>query len=323
LGRLYRSLGKNDDALRCFEQAWKLNSTAPGVAYNLALILRQRGDPRAAAMEQTYRRLLAGKERFTQMRLYFKSDSENAGKAVALAQSEEAKVTPAIPADGGENAGGADSGEPGEAGAGGQPALELPSLRARPLAALPAGTVNIGRSILMVLTGCLGGAAYRDLTDTSACGADYAPASPTVQPLVVKLSRDVGYDKVGLQAVHASLPTGSVDVRASGDAGAVSLVFASDVTFGAIAPRPADIRFTPVELGVAQANYGLQAVAAGGDVVFQEAWPDILAASGIDALVAARTYTAIFLGPDPLLIKIGWWNKSAFALVDNDPTRKE
>jgi hypothetical protein len=242
--------------------------------------------------------------------------------AVALAQSEEAKVTPAIPADGGENAGGADSGEGGEAGSGGQPALELPSLRARPLAALPAGTVNIGRSVLMVLTGCLGGAAYRDLSDTSACGADYAPTSPTVQPLVVKLSRDVGYDKVGLQAVHASLPTGGVDVRASGDAGAVSLVFASGVTFGAIVPRPADTRFTPVELGVAQANYGLQAVAAGGDVVFQEAWPDILAASGIDSLIAARTYTAIFLGPDPRLIKIGWWNKSAFALVDNDPTRK-
>ena len=127
---------------------------------------------------------------------------------------------------------------------------------------------------------------------------------------------------MGLQAVHASLPTGSVDVRASGDAGAVSLVFASGVTFGAILPRPADIRFTPVELGVTQANYGLQAVGDGG-VVFQEAWPDILAASGIDSLVAARTYTAIFLGPDPLLIKIGWWNKSAFALVDNDPTRKE
>ena len=90
LGRLYRSLGRNDEALGYFERAWKLNSTAPGVAYNLAGILRQRGDPRAAAMEQTYRRLLAGKERFTQMRLYFKSDSENAAKAVALAQSEAA-----------------------------------------------------------------------------------------------------------------------------------------------------------------------------------------------------------------------------------------
>jgi hypothetical protein len=37
--------------------------------------------------------------------------------------------------------------------------------------------------------------------------------------------------------------------------------------------------------------------------------------------VVGRTYTAIFLGPDPLLIKEGWWNGSAFALVDNDPTR--
>jgi hypothetical protein len=250
----------------------------------------------------------------------------NCEDAVALAQSEEAKVTPVAtePASGaaGQNAGGADAGATSAAGAGGaEPGLDLPTLRARPLAALPAGTVNIGRSILMVLTGCLGGAAYRDRIDTSACGADYTPTSPTVQPLVVKLSRDFRFDKVGLQAVHASLPTGSVDVRASGDAGAVSLVFASRVTFGAIVPRPANTSFTPVELGVDQPNYGLQAV-GDSDVVFQAAWPDILAASGIDSLVAVRTYTAIFLGPDPLLIKIGWWNKSAFAVVDNDPTRK-
>ena len=228
----------------------------------------------------------------------------NCEDAVALAQSEEAKVTPvaASPGDGAGGAGGADSGATAEAGAPGE--LELPTLRARPLAALPAGTVNIGRSILMVLTGCLGGAAYRDHIDTSACGADYTPTSPTVQPLVVKLSRDLRFDKVGLQAVHASLPTGGVDVRASGADGTVSLVFASGVTFGAIMPRPADTRFTPVELGVDQPNYGLQAV---GDsaVVFQEAWPDILASASIDHLVAARTYTAIFLGPDPLLIKIG------------------
>jgi hypothetical protein len=252
-------------------------------------------------------------------------------KAVALAQAEEAKVTPLAEAEagggqgsGGQNTGGAaDVGD--AAGAGGapeKPPLVMPVLRARALPALPAGTVNIGRSILMVLSGCLGGAAYADQIDTSACGADYTPDRPTVEPIVVKLSRDIRFDKVGLQGLQASQPTSNVDIRVSGDKGAVALVFASGVGYGSIAPRPADTRFTPVELGLGQSNYGLQAVGDGGGVLFQEAWSDIFTASGIPTPVSARSYTAILLGPDPLLLKQGWWNASAFALVDNDPTRE-
>lgn len=255
--------------------------------------------------------------------------------AVALAQAEEAKVTP-IPVEpvepepagdggtGGAGQGGASGAAPaGEAGAGGSgEPLEFPTLRARALAALPAGTVNIGRSILMVLSGCIGGAAYTDHIETAVCGNDYTPQTPTLQPIVVKLSRQVSFDKVGLQAVHASAATASLDVRASGDSGTVSLVFATDVTFGAIEPRPAALRFTPAELGVDQFNYGLQAIDQGGGVAYQEAWSDILAVSALPTPVAGRTYTAVFLGPDPLLIKEGWWNTSAFSLVDNDPTRE-
>jgi hypothetical protein len=122
--------------------------------------------------------------------------------------------------------------------------------------------------------------------------------------------------------VHASPPTGALDLRASGDSGAVSLVFASSVSFGSIEPRPADTRFTPTELGFENSNFGLQAVDGTGAVVYQQAWSDILAASRLATPVAARTYAAIFLGPDPLLLKEGWWNKSAFALIDNDPTRE-
>lgn len=244
--------------------------------------------------------------------------------AVALAESEEAKVTPVAPEPMAAGGAGAADPDPSLAGAGGSAEipLEFPTLRARPLAALPRGTVNIGRSILLVLSGCMGGAAYTDRVQTAACGVAYTPETPTLGPVIVKLSRAVGFDKVGLQGVHASPPAGSVDLRVSGDAGAVSLVFASSVSFGAIEPRPADTRFTPSELGVENFNFGLQAVDGSGGVVYQEAWSDTLAASGLTTPVAARTYTAIFLGPDPLLIKEGWWNKSAFALVDNDPTRE-
>jgi hypothetical protein len=195
-------------------------------------------------------------------------------------------------------------------------------LRARPVAALPPGTVAIGRSILLVLTGCSGGVAYTDKVETAACGAAYTPTTPTLEPVIVKLSRVVGFGTVGLQAVHASQATGSLDVRASGDKGAVSLVFASSVRFGSIEPRPADVRFTPSELGVENFNYGLQAIDTKGGVAYQEAWTDVLNAAGVPAILAGRGYTAIFVGPDPLLLKEGWWNPSAFTVVDNDPTRQ-
>jgi hypothetical protein len=243
-------------------------------------------------------------------------------EALELAIEEEAKVTPVEPDEGSGGASG-EAGAAGAAGVAGAPEipLEMPALRARPLAALPAGTVNIGRSILMVLTGCIGGAAYTDAIDTSVCGEGYDPSTPTLQPLVVKLSRTPGFDKVGLQAVLASQAVvGTIDVRASGDDGTVSLTFASSVSFGAIEPRPADVRFGSTELGLARRDFGLQAVADNG-VLFQESWSEIREASGLATIEPTRNYTAILLGPDPLLLKQGWWNGSAFSLVDNDPTR--
>jgi hypothetical protein len=240
--------------------------------------------------------------------------------AVDLAQTLEADVTPAdVPAA--ESAGGA-GGAGGEGGADPAPALEKPVLRARALAALPAGTVNIGRSILMVLTGCLGGAYYHDKLQTSACGGDYAPDAPNLAPIVMTLSRDVRFDKVGLQGVHASPATGRIDLRVTGDRGATSLVFAPKLDFGTIGPRPADTRFTPIEVGADNPTYGLQTLDENANVMSQEAWSDIYESSGITTLVAARSYTAVLLGPDPLLVKKGWWNESVFALVENDPTRK-
>lgn len=259
--------------------------------------------------------------------------------AVALAESEEAAVTPVALAEGaagagGQGAGGAEptdggAGGVGEVGAGGaggaasepEPPLELPALRARPVAAIPPGSLNIGRSILLVMSGCLGGAYYTDAVELAACGEGYAPDSPSLQPIMVKLSRALSFSAVGLQGVQGSLSLKSVDIRSSGNDGAVALTFASDVSFGAIEPRPADTRFSAGELGITARDHGLQAVDDSG-VIFQQSWPDIRTASGLSEIIESRTYTAILVGPDPLLIKEGWWNQPAFVLVDNDPTRE-
>ncbi len=242
--------------------------------------------------------------------------------AVELAQRLEAEVTPEpVEDDGGGGAGGAGGGG-GEGGAAPEPELEKPVLRARALAALPAGTVAIQRSILLVISGCLGGAAYKNDLSPAVCGEDFTADAPSVQPLVVKLSRDFRFDKVGLQGVHASLALGSADLRVTGDSGRTALVFASSLDYGEIAPRPADTRFTPLELGVDETNFGLAAIGENAAVLVQQAWPDVLAASGLAMLGSGRSYTAVLLGPKPHLLKKSWWNQPAFALVDNDPTRQ-
>jgi hypothetical protein len=174
----------------------------------------------------------------------------------------------------------------------------------------------------MVLSGCLGGAYYTDPKVTSVCGDDYTPSTPTALAVVVKLSREIGFDKVGLQAVHAALAvSGKIDVRASAEDGLSPLTFSNDVAFGGIEPRPADVRFSPLELGADRGDFGLQAADSKG-VILEEAWSDVFASSSVGSLEPLRTYTAIMIGPHPLLTKRGWWNPSAFALIDNDPTRE-
>ncbi len=259
-------------------------------------------------------------------------DGLNCQQSVEVARQEEAKVTPVgEPSDGlggapgAEEATGGSGGEAAEAegGAGGAaedpgPPLEKPALRARPIAALPVGSLVTGRSLLMVLSGCLGGAYYRDAIQASICGDGYAPDQPSVQPVLVKLSRDLAFDKVGLQAVQAALPVGTVDVKAGSDG---ALTFASGLGFGSIAPRPADVRFGVVELGLSAIDSGLQAVGRDG-VLLERSWFSIRDASGIASITTARSYTAVLIGPDPLVIKQGFWHEATFTLVDNDPTRK-
>jgi hypothetical protein len=245
--------------------------------------------------------------------------------AVALAAEEEAKVTPVeLPEPGAAGAGSGGAGAGGEGGAAPEPKppLEQPTLRARPVAAIPPGSLDIGRSILMVLSGCIGGAWYVDTVDSAICGEEYAADAPTLQPVVVKLSRELSFGAVGLQGVNASLAAGPVDIRSSGGAGSLALTFASEVSFGSIEPRPADVRFGAAELGVESPDHGLQAIGADGGAMLQDSWPNIRDASGLSEIAQSRTYTAILVGPNPLILKKGWWNEATFVLVDNDPTRE-
>jgi hypothetical protein len=110
-------------------------------------------------------------------------------------------------------------------------------------------------------------------------------------------------------------------VRSSGPAGSLALTFASSLAFGAVEPRPADVRFSASALGITARDHGLQAIGDGG-VLFQDSWQNLRTASGLVEIVESRTYSAVFVGSSPLLVKKGWWNPATFVLVDNDPTRE-
>lgn len=251
-------------------------------------------------------------------------------QAIALAQEEEARATPDPEALAGASAGGA-AGEGGadaqggagaEGGAGGAraPKYERPALRARALPQFSPGTFAIGRSVLMVLSGCLGGPAFRDDLEALACGARYADSLSTAGAVVVKLSRDVSFPGVALQAVQASLGTELVDIRVAGGEGDVSIAFANELTYGAIAPRPPEQRFGPAELGTMSGRHGVQAL-RDGVVHLQESWSTLFDRSGIEELESGRGYSLVLVGPSSDTRKLGFWQRPAFALVVNDPTR--
>ena len=138
--------------------------------------------------------------------------------AVARAEDEEAsaidantRAREAAHASEAGEGGSADSA--GAGGEGGVPSYERRArLRLGRLPAIPGGTLNAGRSILYVATGCIGGATYDAAKSDEYCGAGYNEQQPTLSGVLVSLSRRVQYGETGMQFVHASLATPPVDV---------------------------------------------------------------------------------------------------------------
>ncbi len=90
MGRLYLSLNRRDEALQGFEAAWKRNGQTAGVAFNLANLLRAKGDPRSKEIEAKYNALMKNKERFTALRREYNSPTgkQQVEQVIALAASE-------------------------------------------------------------------------------------------------------------------------------------------------------------------------------------------------------------------------------------------
>ena len=88
MGRLLKSLGRTEEAQAAFEQAWQIAPDVPGVAFNLAALYRQKGDPRAARMDALFKRMMRGTSRLTGLRQLYNQNPDDAKTALELARME-------------------------------------------------------------------------------------------------------------------------------------------------------------------------------------------------------------------------------------------
>jgi hypothetical protein len=240
--------------------------------------------------------------------------------AIALARTDEAAANPSPDPETGSSAGGAGEAGAGEAGgAAGAPAEVQAPLRVRGLPAIPAGTLNGGRSYLLVATGCMGGSGFTAPSAEDYCGTGYTERAPTVSAIFVALSRLTALDHVGMQVVHASLGTGQVSVTSDGglQSGTTPIPIVMNEIEGELLPRPAAVNHTALEYG-ASMNYSLEVMSQSATLL-TVTWPSALTLGGVSALEDGSTYSLVLLGPRADLKQAGFWNAPVITIVPADP----
>lgn len=226
---------------------------------------------------------------------------------------------PAVGAAGAANAG-ASNGDSGAGGEGGATPEIQPRLRARALPALPAGTLDAGRSLLMVANGCMGGAGFDAPDAARYCGASYAERTPTVSAVFAALSRVTAPNRMGVQALHASLATDTVAITSRSPPalaeGSVQVV--SNLVTGELGPRPANIQNAAAAFGSTQGF--LVDVDGRTDTLLSRTWKEVLALGGVRALADGSNYTLVLIGPEADLSGgAAYWNAPAVTIVPSDP----
>lgn len=241
-------------------------------------------------------------------------------QAVALAKSEMASASDDAEPNAAGGAGGA-GGAAGAGGEGGGVAAEPPRLRAARLPFVPAGSLSVGRSSLMVADGCIGGPAYQSRLGENACGPGYSKASSTLSAELVPMSRRSMPFRLGLQAVHASQATGAVGVTSAPSEGGQSfIVVANSIELGGIAPRTLELNYDASSWGVNTQNWQVE-ISQSSTVLFAEPWSEILTSAGVSLLANGSSYALVFVGPG-VGVPLGrnqLWNPPRIVLVPTNP----
>jgi hypothetical protein len=202
------------------------------------------------------------------------------------------------------------------------PPPDPPAVRAAELPVLPAPTLGKGYSYLLAAAGCIGGPAFTDADEIFLCGPGYTPDSPTVAPIVVKMSRIVQPDRVGVQVLNASFGSDPLDVQSVGPPtqGLLGLDLVYGVTGGAISPTSPNLSFSASMYGEPLSESKIQVTPYGsGTVSLESTWSDALAVGGASTLLDGKSYVIVLSGPRTTLTKMKWWNGPTIGVLPSDP----
>lgn len=198
-----------------------------------------------------------------------------------------------------------------------------PPVRVESAGVIPQSVFATERSLLIALSGCLGGADHDHEAVEQICGVGYQPSSPNVAMSVGFLSRQTSPDHVGMQFCHASQATPTSYLRlAPGIDGAVAQLVVPSWSLGAIAPYPPLWRFSRAGLGaVPEATLELSTNVSTPEhrASFAEALSnseltatDLVEGVGFTFVMVGASHT---MGPDPG----PWWHELSYTVLRSDP----
>jgi len=194
-------------------------------------------------------------------------------------------------------------------------ALETASgVRLLPLGLLPASALAQPRHLVVVATGCVGGATHDDPDAALACGPGYAPDAPTASLVAGYLSGLGEADALRLQFVHgvaAMTMPAKVSLAPGVDSAEFTSVL-SEWTLGAVSPNPPfDSESVKDFVNLAQATLGVVHNGTPIEVPFSE----ILANGGVLPLdvVDGDGLALVAVGARPGHAAGPWWR--AFTAV--------
>ncbi len=190
------------------------------------------------------------------------------------------------------------------------------------LGVIPQSVLGSDKSLLLVATGCLGGAGHSDPNQTSGCGMGYSATTPTTGVVLLGMSRIVSAGHVSLQAVNASVTLPSSDIRVQpGTTGAMEVDLAPALSHGAFGPYPPFDLLTAAaygELGTVQ----IRTYPAGSNTQTSAVMlSGVLAASSVGeaGFVDGASLVLIAVGGAPGTPAGPFWHKLGYALVKADP----
>ncbi len=197
-----------------------------------------------------------------------------------------------------------------------------PTILATPLAVLPQSIFSSHESLLLVSTGCLGGAGHDDPNAMLACGMGYSSQTPNASLAVVAMSRRTDPKHVSVQIAAASPPTPTSDYKVMpATTNAMPITVAPSLPLGAIGPSPPFAQLTADAYGALN-GAAIQTYPAGSSALeSQTVLEPLLQASavGTAGFVDGASLVFVAVGAAPGLHSGSFWHALTYAVVKADP----